>query len=63
MRKKKKVRHELIIAEKEWVKAAQLDLKCQKTYANLKGILGLKEADGVLRCGGRLANSDLAVEA
>lgn len=56
-------RDELIIAEKEWVRAAQLDRKSQKTYAHFKGVLGLKETDGVLRCGGKLANSDLAVEA
>ena len=36
-------RDELIIAEKEWVRAAQLDLKSQKTYANLKGVLVLKK--------------------
>lgn len=56
-------RDELIAAEKEWIKAAQSDLKSQKSYANLRSVLGLKETDGILRCGGRLANSDLAVEA
>ena len=45
--------------------AVQLDLKRQKNFANVGSVFGLEEIGGVtvLRCVGRLANSDLEVEA
>ena len=41
----------------------QLDLKRPKDFASLEKVLGLEEISGVLRCVGRLGNSDLEVEA
>lgn len=56
-------KEELIGAENKWIEAVQLDLKRQKDFASLEKVLGLEEISGVLRCVGRLGNSDLEVEA
>ena len=56
-------REELIAAENEWLKAVQLDLKAQENFVHLVSELGLEEKDRVLRCTGRLANSDLEIDA
>ena len=43
--------------------AAQFELKRQGNFTNLENMLGIKTIDGVLRCVGRLENSDLEIEA
>lgn len=43
--------------------AAQFELKRQGNFTNLENMLGVKTIDGVLRCVGRLENSDLEIEA
>lgn len=56
-------REELLGAEREWVKAAQADLRSQGNFQQLKTELGVEEGDGILRCTGRLVNSDLEPDA
>ncbi|XP_048580427.1 uncharacterized protein LOC116614572 [Nematostella vectensis] len=50
---------ELTSAELLWVKAAQSELRSAKHYKDLVKDLGVQECDGVLRCAGRLGNSQL----
>ena len=58
-RKGRLTRDELVGAESEWVNAAQADLRNQGNFQQLKTELGLEESAGILRCTGRLVNSDL----
>ena len=55
--------HELKGAENEWLISVQVDLKKQDNFKQLVGELGIKEHKGILRCEGRLLNSDLDSEA
>ena len=55
-------KEELVQAEGEWLKAAQADLRRQGNFQNLVSELGLIENDRILRCVGRLINSDLEVD-
>ena len=53
-------RAELINAENAWVKAAQADLRQQDNFEQLKTTLNIiEDENGMLRCLGRLENSDL----
>ena len=53
-------RAELINAENAWVKAAQADLRQQDNFEQLKTALNIiEDENGMLRCLGRLKNSDL----
>ena len=56
---------ELRAAEREWVKIAQISLKAQRNFNQLKHGLRLRKdtVTDVLRCEGRLANADLAPDA
>ena len=54
---------ELVEAEGFWIKKAQTELKEQKNYEQLSNSLRLVEEEGVLRCKGRLKNSDLELSA
>ena len=56
-------REELGAAEKDWIKSAQMKLKNQDNFDQLVSKLGLIEEAELLRCKGRLCNSDLGVEA
>ena len=56
-------KEELIGAENKRIEAVQLDLKRRKDFARWKKVLALEKIGGVLRCVGRLGNSDLEVEA
>ena len=56
-------REEIVQAEKEWIGVAQEDLKRAENYEELVRKFGLVHQEGVLRCMGRLQNSDLEVEA
>ena len=56
-------REELFQAEGEWLKATQAELKGQENFQHLVSELGLVENNGILRCVGRLVNSDLEVDA
>ncbi|XP_065062455.1 uncharacterized protein LOC135689235, partial [Rhopilema esculentum] len=49
-------------AERIWIKGSQIDLKKQPGYNEIALKLGLFEEDGILKCKGRLENSDLALE-
>ena len=51
--------HELVEAERVWIKEAQTKLKTDEKYAQFSVSLRLKEEEGILRCRGRLKNSDL----
>ena len=62
-RKGRLTREELVGAESEWVKAAQADLRSKGNFQQLKTELGLEESAGILRCTGRLVNSDLEFDA
>ena len=62
-RKGRLKREELVQAEGEWLKAAQADLRRQGNFQHLVSELGLVENDRILRCVGRLVNSDLEVDA
>ena len=55
--------YELKGAENEWLISVQVDLKKQDNFKQLVGELGIKEHKGILRCEGRLLNSDLDSEA
>ena len=53
-------RAELVNAENAWVKAAQADLRQQDNFEQLKTTLNIiEDENGMLRCLGRLENSDL----
>ena len=54
---------ELDKAEEEWVRIAQEELKQQNHFQQLVSELRLEEVGGILRCRGRLGNSDLDFEA
>ena len=54
---------ELKGAELAWIKASQLVLKEQVEYKQLQRQYGLVEKDEILRCTGRLNNSELDLEA
>ena len=54
---------ELKCAESEWLKTVQSDLKKQDNFKQLVSELGIKEDRDILRCEGRLVNSDLESEA
>ncbi|XP_065063348.1 uncharacterized protein LOC135689914 [Rhopilema esculentum] len=49
-------------AERIWIKGSQIDLKKQPGYNEIALKLGLFEEDSILKCKGRLENSDLALE-
>ena len=55
-------KEEFVQAEGELLKAAQADLRRQGNFQNLVSELGLIENDRILRCVGRLINSDLEVD-
>ncbi|XP_028409306.1 uncharacterized protein LOC114531905 [Dendronephthya gigantea] len=50
---------ELDEAENRWIKQAQAELKEAKKYAQISNSLGLMEEGGIIRCKGRLRNSEL----
>ena len=50
--------HELVEAERVWIKEAQAKLKTEEKYAQFSVSLRLKEEEGILRCQGRLKHSD-----
>ena len=52
---------ELLAAEREWIKSCQLGMKQQANFSQLGNSLGVGEEGGILRCGGRLGNSDLEI--
>ena len=54
---------ELKCAEVEWLKSVQNDLRKQHNFKQLVRELGIKAEKDVLRCEGRLVNSDLESEA
>ena len=54
---------ELKCAEIEWLKSVQSDLRQQTHFNQLVSELGVKEDRAILRCEGRLVNSDLEREA
>ena len=56
-------KEELVEAERKWLKTTQDDLQRQENFQQLKNDLGLVESEGVLRCVGRLVNSDLDFDA
>ena len=53
---------EIFEAEKLWIKEAQEELQKQARYKNLVIQLGIFEDGKILRCKGRLGNSDLELE-
>jgi len=55
--------NELKDAEIEWLKSAQTELKKQHNFKQLEKELGIKTDRNVLRCEGRLLNSDLEIDA
>ena len=54
---------EIADAEREWIERSQQELKKGRNYEDLARKLKLREDDGILRCSGRLQNSDLEHEA
>ena len=54
---------ELKCVEIEWLKSVQSELKQQTNFKQLVSELGIKEDRAILRCEGRLVNSDLESEA
>jgi len=52
-----------IEAEKEWILAAQAELKKDNKFSQLVSSLGLQDMGGMLRCRGRLENAELAFSA
>ncbi|XP_048590618.1 uncharacterized protein LOC116613876 [Nematostella vectensis] len=54
---------EIDSAELLWIKSAQLDVNEGKGYKQLTHQLGLVEVSGLLRCRGRLGNSELEADA
>lgn len=55
--------NEIADAEREWIERSQQELKKGRNYEDLARRLKLREDDGILRCSGRLQNSDLEHEA
>jgi hypothetical protein len=55
--------NELVEAESIWIKEAQAGLKVDRKYTQLSNSLGLIEDEGILRCKGRLHNSELEIQA
>ena len=55
--------NELKDAEIECLKSAQTELKKQHNFKQLEKELGIKADWNVLRCEGRLLNSDLEIDA
>ena len=55
--------NELRTAEMEWFRSTQDNLKKQENFKQLVSELGVKEDEGILRCVGRLVNSDLEFDA
>ena len=53
---------EVVGAERVWILAMQDDLKHQDTYISLSKELQIVDYNGILRCKGRLSNSDLGLE-
>ena len=53
---------EIKTAEIDWIKIAQCELKQQDNYRQLTRKLGLVDEDGILKCTGRLVNSDLDLD-
>ena len=51
--------HELVESERIWIVKAQAKLRTKEKYAQYSVSLRLKEEEGILRCQGRLKNSDL----
>ncbi len=51
--------HELDEAERIWIKEAQAKLRTEEKYAQFSVSLRLKEEEGILRCQGRLKNSQI----
>ena len=51
--------HELVESERIWIKEVQAKLRTAEKYAQFSVSLRLKEEEGILRCQGRLKNSDL----
>ena len=56
-------RGELLDAEKLWIKAAQIELRDQSNFQQLEKQLRLFEKEGILKCRGRLSESDLVEDA
>jgi len=55
-------RDEIAATEEMWIKACQEELKNDKSYQDLANKLKLEDRGGVLKCRGRLENSDLDME-
>ena len=53
---------EIKTAEIDWIKITQCELKQQDNYRQLTRKLGLVDEDGILKCTGRLVNSDLDLD-
>ena len=53
---------EIKTAKIDWIKNAQCELKRQDNYRELTWKLGLVDEDGILKCTGRLVNSDLDLD-
>ena len=53
---------EIKTAKIDWIKNAQCELKRQDNYRQLMRKLGLVDEDGILKCTGRLVNSDLDLD-
>lgn len=53
-------RNDLMKAEEEWIK---VKLRNQTNFQQLLSKFGIVEERGILRCAGRLVNSDLETEA
>lgn len=56
-------RSEIAATEEMWIKGCQEELKNDKSYQDLTSKLKLEDQGGVLKCRGRLENSDLDMEA
>ena len=50
-------------AEKAWIRDIQGNLKLEKGFYQVKGVLNVIEVEGILRCEGRLGNINLPYEA
>lgn len=56
-------REELLEAERLWIRAVQIELREQNNFQQLERQLQLFEEEGILKCRGRLSESDLVDEA
>ena len=54
---------EMVDAQRAWIEFAQAELKRSRNYEDLANNLKLYDCNGILRCSGRLQNSDLEPEA